>query len=233
MTGIIEATRSVFFDFDGPVCEVFSGIPSSEVAENLVDVMREFSVQLSKKMEGLDFMDALRLSPQAGESALRAVEDRLVEAEIAAVKAAGDPTPGCVASLEAARVSGRDVVIVSNNSVECVREFLMRHNLTSLVQDIVGRPTYEPDRMKPSPYTLRIAASRLGVSLEGCTLVGDSVTDIEAAISAGSMSIGYANRAGKSISLAEAGADAVIGSMDLLADALRGDRPFNHRWPAG
>ncbi|MFD8615479.1 HAD family hydrolase, partial [Streptomyces sp. NPDC059631] len=135
MAGIIEATRGVFLDFDGPVCEVFSGIPSSEVAESLIDVMREFSVQLAKEMEGLDFMDALRLAPQAGESALRAVEDRLVEAEVAAVKAAGDPTPGCVASIQAARASGRDVAIVSNNSAESVRAFLALHNLTSMVQE--------------------------------------------------------------------------------------------------
>ncbi|MEU9139783.1 HAD-IA family hydrolase [Streptomyces sp. NPDC048404] len=225
LADLIEATRSVFLDFDGPVCEVFSGIPASKVAESLVGVMRGFNAQLAQKMEGLDFMDALRVSPRAGERALHAVEDCLVETEIAAVKVAGDPTPGCVASIEAARASGRDVVIVSNNSAECVREFLMRHDLTSHVQEIVGRPTYQPDRMKPSPYMLQIAASRLGVTLEGCTLVGDSVTDIEAAISAGSMSIGYANRAGKDISLAEAGADTVIRSMTVLADALKGGSP--------
>ncbi|MFJ7964403.1 HAD family hydrolase [Streptomyces sp. NPDC096324] len=225
MADIIKATRSVLFDFDGPVCEVFSGIPASEVARTLVDVMREFDVELSKKMEGMDFMDALRVSPQAGEHALRAVEDRLVEAEIAAVKAADGPTLGSVASIEAARTSGRDVAIVSNNSPQCVREFLAAHNLTSLVQEVVGRPTYQPHRMKPSPYMLRMTASRLGVTPQECTLVGDSVTDIEAAISAGSMSIGYANRPGKEISLAGAGADAVIGSMDVLTRALKDGSP--------
>ncbi|MFD5516614.1 HAD family hydrolase [Streptomyces sp. NPDC127066] len=220
LTGAISTAQSVFFDFDGPVCEVFAGIPASEVARSLVDVMQSFDPKLSEKMEGLDFMDALRISPQGGSDALRAVEDRLIEAELAAVKVAGDPTPGAVASLEAARSSGRTVAIVSNNSAECVREFLNQHDLTSLVQEIVGRPAYEPSRMKPSPYLLLVSASRLGVAPEHCTLVGDSVSDIEAAIAAETRSVGYANRAGKELSLAEAGADVVIGSMDDLAEAL-------------
>ncbi|MEU5793359.1 HAD family hydrolase [Streptomyces sp. NPDC047813] len=217
---VISTTRSVLFDFDGPICEVFAGLPASEVARSLVEVMRGFDKDLSEKMEGMDFMDALRVSPQGGEGALRAVEERLVEAELAAVKVAGDPTPGAVASLKAARESGREVAIVSNNSSECVKEFLAYHNLASLVQEIVGRPAHQPHRMKPSPYMLLVAANRLGVAPQVCTLVGDSVTDIEAAISAGATSIGYANRSGKDISLEKAGADSVIGSMGTLADTL-------------
>ncbi|MFB8181542.1 HAD family hydrolase [Streptomyces sp. NPDC055966] len=211
----------MLFDFDGPICEVFSGLPASEVARSLVDVMREFNMELSEEMEGMDFMDAIRISPQGGEAALRAVEERLVEAELEAVKSAGDPTPGAVASLEAARASGRGVAIVSNNSAECVREFLAYHDLASLVEEIVGRPACQPHQLKPSPYMLLMSAARLGAAPQGCTLVGDSVTDIEAAIAAESRSVGYANRPGKELSLAKAGADAVIGSMDVLADALR------------
>lgn len=226
LTDVISATRSIFFDFDGPICEVFSGIPPSEVARSLVCVMRGFDAALSEKMEGMDFMDALRMSPQGGETALRAVEDLLIEAEIAAVEAAVPPSPGSIACLEAARESGHAVAIVSNNSAKCVKRFLENHNLTSLVQEIAGRPTYQPHRMKPSPHLLQKTASRLGITPQVCTLVGDSVTDIEAAISAGAMSIGYANRAGKEFSLTEAGADVVIDSMDALADALRGGAPL-------
>ncbi|MFI5977948.1 HAD family hydrolase [Streptomyces sp. NPDC051452] len=216
----VQATESVFFDFDGPICDVFSGIPASEVARNLVETMREFSHEVSKEMEGKDFMDALRLSPQGGERALRAVEERLIESELAAVKAAGEPTPGAVASLEAARTSGRTVAIVSNNSAECVQKYLAEHHLSSLVQEISGRPIYKPHLMKPAPYSLLRSSGLLGVAPERCTLVGDSVSDVEAAVAAGARSIGFANREGKDVSLADAGADAVIGSMDALAEAL-------------
>ncbi|MYW16750.1 HAD hydrolase-like protein [Streptomyces sp. SID2955] len=216
----VQVTDSVFFDFDGPICDVFSGIPASEVARSLVETMREFSHEISKEMEGMDFMDALRLSPQGGKRALRAVEERLIESELAAVKLAGEPTPGAVASLEAARRSGRAVAIVSNNSAECVQQFLAEHHLSSLVQVISGRPIYKPHLMKPAPYSLLRSSDLLGVAPERCTLVGDSVSDVEAAVVAGARSIGFANRDGKDVSLADAGADVVISSMGVLADAL-------------
>ncbi|MFJ2645947.1 HAD family hydrolase [Streptomyces sp. NPDC087420] len=216
----VKLAGSIFFDFDGPICEVFAGLPASEVAKNLADAMRRFDPILSERMQGMDFVDALRVSPEGGEGALKAIEETLISAEIAAVKVAGEPTPGAVASLQAARSSGRNVAIVSNNSAECVREFLNLHELTSLVHEVVGRPPHEPHRMKPAPDSVLVAAARFGARPQSCTLVGDSVTDVVAAIAAGSTSIGYANRAGKEKALTRAGADAVIDSMAILAEAL-------------
>lgn len=216
----VAASRAVFFDFDGPICDVFSGLPASEVARTLADVMRRFHPDLSEKMRGMDFMDALRISPQAGDDALRAVEQALVALEMDAVKLAGGPTRGAAAALEAAVASGRSVAIVSNNSAECVNEFLARHGLTSLVEEVVGRPVHQPQRMKPSPYSLHFAAERLDVPSRSCVLIGDSVSDVEAAKAAGARSIGYANRARKSAALAEAGADVVIDDMAVVAEAL-------------
>lgn len=74
--------------------------------------------------------------------------------------------------------------------------------------------------MKPDPYSLVLAASRLDLTPAQCTLVGDSVTDIEAARAAGAMSIGYANKPGKAAFLTETGADAVVSEMSAVADAL-------------
>ncbi|MEV6548127.1 HAD family hydrolase [Streptomyces sp. NPDC051597] len=216
----VTATRGMFFDFDGPVCDVFSGLPASEVVRALADVMQRFHSDLSEKMREMDFMDALRVSPQGGEDALVAVEATLVAAEMEAVGLAGDPTPGAVAALKAAATSGRSVAIVSNNSAECVREFLARHELAPLVDEVVGRPGHQPHLMKPSPYSLYRAAELLEVSPRSCALVGDSVSDVAAAIAAAARSIGYANRPGKALALAEAGADAVIDDMATLADAL-------------
>ncbi|MFD9564790.1 HAD family hydrolase [Streptomyces sp. NPDC059994] len=210
----------MFFDFDGPVCEVFSGLPASEVVRALADVMQKFHLGLSEKMREMDFMDALRVSPQGGEEALLAVEATLAAAEMEAVKLAGDPTPGAVAALKAAGTSRRSVAIVSNNSAECVRKFLARHGLAALVGEVVGRPSHQPHRMKPSPYSLYLAADRLNVAPGSCALVGDSVSDVEAANAAAARSIGYANRPGKALALAEAGANAVIDDMATLADAL-------------
>ncbi len=54
-----------------------------------------------------------------------------------------------------------------------------------------------------------------------CTLVGDSVSDIQAARLASVHSIGYANEPGKRESFTAAGAGAIIDSLADLALRLR------------
>ncbi|MEV4868350.1 HAD family hydrolase [Streptomyces syringium] len=218
---VLGATRAVLFDFDGPVCDVFAGLPAHGVAMNLARTVASLDANLGGKARAMDDpMEILRLAPQGGESVLRGIEDALTSAEVAAVKVAGAPISGAVGALEAAHSSGRKVAVVSNNSKECVREFLSRHDLGHLVHEVVGRAAYRPDLMKPAPHSLLLAAQRLGIAPERCTLIGDSVTDIEAADAAGAMAIGYANKPGKDLALTEAGANAVVTEMAAVALAL-------------
>ncbi|MFH9671238.1 HAD family hydrolase [Streptomyces sp. NPDC017405] len=221
LSEVIEATRAVLFDFDGPVCDVFAGRPAAEVARHLADALMRYDAALGAKACGVDDpMEILRLSPQGGESALRAIEEELTKAEVTAVKLAGPPIPGAVAALEAAQSSGRKVAIVSNNSTACVRTFLMLHDLRHLVDAVVGRAPYWPDAMKPDPHSLLKAAAQLNTHPHSCTLIGDSVTDIEAAKATGGHSIGFANKPGKDRALGDAGADVVVTTMTAVAEAL-------------
>ncbi len=75
--------------------------------------------------------------------------------------------------------------------------------------------------MKPNPYSLTMAARLLGVDVTTCVLVGDSLTDIQAAHAVGSAAIGYANKPGKRQAFTQAGAESVIESMNAIGDALR------------
>ncbi|MFC9173697.1 HAD family hydrolase [Streptomyces sp. NPDC057107] len=221
LKNVLEATRAVLFDFDGPICDVFAGQPALDIARQLAATLASFDRSLEYKAYGTnDPMEVLRLAPQAGESALQAVEDKLSQAEVSAVRSAGPPVSGAVAALEAARTSGRKVAIVSNNSAACVHEFLLLHGLQRLVDAVVGRAPYRPEAMKPAPDSLLRASSDLGVPLRDCTLIGDSVTDVEAARATGGRSIGFANKAGKERSLAAAGADVVVITMAAVADSL-------------
>ncbi|WDM14738.1 HAD family hydrolase [Streptomyces lavenduligriseus] len=221
LSEVIEATRTVLFDFDGPVCDVFAGQPAPEVARHLADALTRHDATLGAKASGVDDpMEILRLAPQGGEPAVRTIEEELTKAEVTAVKLAGAPIRGAVAALEAAQSSGRKVAIVSNNSTACVRTFLMLHDLRHLVDAVVGRAPYWPDLMKPDPHSLLKAAAQLGTRPRNCTLIGDSVTDVEAAQAAGSHSIGYANKPGKEGTLGDAGADVVITTMTAVAEAL-------------
>ncbi|MFE7666251.1 HAD family hydrolase [Streptomyces celluloflavus] len=221
LSGVAEVTSGVLFDFDGPICDVFAGRPASGVARELSEVMARHDTALGCKAGGVDDpMEILRLAAQGGETVIRAIEESLTKAEVSAVKVAGPPVPGSVAALEAARSSGRKVAVVSNNSTACVRAFLTLHGLRHLVHEVIGRAAYRPDLMKPDPHSLLLAAARLHVPPKHCTLIGDSVTDVEAARAAGAMSIGFANKPHKDLSLAGAGADAVVTDMTAVADAL-------------
>ncbi|MER5481898.1 HAD family hydrolase [Streptomyces sp. NPDC002812] len=151
---------------------------------------------------------------------VRQDEDALASAELRAVKVAGPPVAGAVQALHAACDAKSRVAVVSNNSSDCVKEFLAINGIAGLVNEVIGRPRPRPDRMKPAPYPLLAAAQALGVEPAEMVLIGDAVTDVEAAMAATARSIGFANKPLKRSTLADAGADVVILDMQAVADAL-------------
>ena len=144
----------------------------------------------------------------------------LQHAEIRAAESAA-PTPGAAEFLAACQDTGRPVAVVSNNCLAAVRAYLERVGLADLVQHIEARDPADPTRMKPSPYLVERAAQAIGVPLTRCLLIGDQPTDIQAAQAVGAASIGYANKPGRYVDLAAAGADAITIQMDELAEAVR------------
>jgi beta-phosphoglucomutase-like phosphatase (HAD superfamily) len=165
-----------------------------------------------------DPMEVLRLAAAGGASVrdLAVLDEKLSEFEVRAV-AGASPTHGShdlVANLFHQHVPA---AVVSNNSARSVRAYWSKYCLPEL--PVFGRPRADPRRMKPSPYLLLSACAELGVDPAMSVLVGDSVTDVEAARSAGTMAIGYANKPGKAVRLQEAGADAIALSMNEV-DAL-------------
>ncbi len=221
LADVFRASTAVLFDFDGPICDVFSGLPAPGIAAELADLVAVHSATLAVRARATDDpMEVHRLSQGGGGALLGAVEAALTEAEVRAVKVAGPPVVGAVQALAAARDSKLCVAIVSNNSAECVNEFMAINGLAGLVDVVVGRPALRPDLMKPAPYPLLSAAAALGVEPQGAVLIGDSLTDIEAAHAAGARSIGYANKPRKQSALTTAGADVVVLDMVDVADAL-------------
>lgn len=222
LASVLASASVVLFDFDGPLCDVFAGRPAPQVARELAQLADDEDLALMAKLSGTgDPLEVLRLAHAANCDLGHAVERALTEAEMDAVKVAGNPTPGATSALELARATGRGVAVVSNNSAECVRSFLDQHGISQHVEEIVGRPRQRPDLMKPNPYSLTMAARLLGVDVTTCVLVGDSLTDIQAAHAVGSAAIGYANKPGKRQAFTQAGAESVIESMNAIGDALR------------
>ncbi|MFK0045861.1 HAD family hydrolase [Streptomyces sp. NPDC090741] len=211
----------MLFDFDGPICDVFRGMPAPAVAADLAEIIASRAPALASRARATDDpMEIHRLSQEGGAALLAEVEAALTAAEVAAVKVAGPPVTGAVQALAAAKESNRRVAVVSNNSAECVREYLAIHGIGGTVDAVVGRPVLRPDLMKPDPYPLLTAAETLGIEPAALVLIGDSTTDVEAARAAGVRSIGFANKPRKQSTLADAGADVVVVGMDAVADVL-------------
>ncbi len=221
LAGALADYDAIFFDFDGPICHVFQGLPAPGVAKELSTLLASLTPRLADAAHATDDpMVVHQLACEGGQEVLAAVEAALTKAEVRAVGVAGAPTGGAVEAITAARASGRRVAIVSNNSADCVHAYLAAQGLSHTVEAVVGRPALRPALMKPSPHPLLEAAAILGVSPERSALVGDSVTDIEAARAAGAGSIGFANKPGKDRALAFAGANAVVDDMAAIARSL-------------
>lgn len=217
----LAGARALLFDFDGPLCAVFAGLPAPQVAEQLTELVASKDQALGAKAAATnDPLVVLRIAYEADPALGHEVERALIAAEVRAVALAGAPTPGAVEALEASKAAGRPVAVVSNNSPECVRTFLELHGLSELVVAVLGRPAEQPHLMKPNPHSLIRAAALLQADVTACTLIGDTYTDIQAAHAAGATAIGYANKPHKREAFAGLGAEAITDDMRAIADAL-------------
>jgi HAD superfamily hydrolase (TIGR01662 family) len=222
LDAIIGRTRYLLLDFDGPICSIFAGLPAPVVAE-----------QLRKLFPADQLPDEIRDSPDpievfiysatvSPELAAR-VEGEMADLEVAAA-ATAEPTPHADEVIASCRETGRAIGVVSNNSTRAVNAYLERHGLRDSIALVTGRSSADPALLKPSPHLLDEAVHGLDADNARSALVGDSVTDIEAAHSAGIASIGYANKPGKREDMTQAGANAVVISMVDVALSLRARR---------
>ena len=90
---------------------------------------------------------------------------------------------------------------------------------------IAGRTEPDPRLLKPHPHLILRALDALGSDPATCALVGDSISDIQAAQKANTASIGFANKPGKAERLQSAGADAIVVTMTELYGALLALQP--------
>ncbi|MGH7747116.1 MAG: HAD family hydrolase [Candidatus Dormibacteria bacterium] len=76
------------------------------------------------------------------------------------------------------------------------------------------------DRTRGGAHLVLRTTDALGTEPDRAALLGDSISDIQAARAARAGSIGLANKPGKRARLSGAGAGAVIDTMEQLAGAL-------------
>ncbi|NMH80072.1 HAD hydrolase-like protein [Pseudonocardia xinjiangensis] len=82
---------------------------------------------------------------------------------------------------------------------------------------IAGRTRARVEDLKPEPYLLRRALGDREAEPADAGLIGDSITDIQAARAAGTAVIAFANKPGKDRALRSFEPEALIRSMDEVA----------------
>jgi phosphoglycolate phosphatase len=218
LTAIVARTRLLLLDFDGPICSIFAGLPAATVADHL---RKLFPGELPDEIAATpDPIEVFCYSATVSDDMAARVEAEMADLEVSAVPTA-EPTPYVHEVIASARESRRTIGIVSNNSPHAVNAYLDRHGLNDGIRLVVARTSHDPALLKPSPHLIVQAVRGLDADPAATALVGDSLTDIEAAHRADVASIGYANKPGKRERMAELQAGAVITSMADLALSFR------------
>jgi phosphoglycolate phosphatase len=216
---ILTRTTALLLDFDGPVCSVFAGLSAHTVVTQLCLVLADGGygdppVEIEKSD---DPFQVLTYAANLGDAEARYVNAAFTAHEAVAT---AEPTPGTHDLIRAWSATGRPLAIVSNNSTIAIHAYLDLHDLRPHVTHVSARTSPDPALLKPHPHLLTTALTALNVPAAAATFLGDSVTDIEAARAAHTMSIGYANKPGKKAELMTAGADTVICTPATLSEQI-------------
>ncbi|WP_051760673.1 HAD family hydrolase [Herbidospora cretacea] len=220
LQAVMSKVKYLLLDFDGPICDIFAGLPAPEVAARLRVALEESGAELPGEVHDMDDpLEVFKFSASIGDRLNVLALEILAELEVKASETAR-LTPGASDLMRNARRNGMSIAIVSNNSVAAVTAFLEREDLNGQVSYISARSAADPSLMKPNPHLLDQALSYLGADPSSAMLVGDSVTDMEVATLSGVVAVGFANRPEKVKRLADAGADHIVTDMRELAASL-------------
>ena len=108
--------------------------------------------------------------------------------------------------------------VVSARDGASTREFLDYFELTSYFRVIVTAQTCH--HTKPFPDPIIYAAEALGVAVDRCVMVGDTIVDIQSGKSAGTQTVGVLCGFGTEKELKRRGADMILSSTAKLKDHL-------------
>ena len=125
--------------------------------------------------------------------------------------------PGIVPMLEELSTRYPFAIVTARNEVTTT-QFLEINGLERFFPNVISSQTCQ--RTKPFPDPLFHAAEILGVPVEACLMVGDTVTDVRAALSAGAQSLSVLCGFGTENELQKSGTHAILPSTSMLADLL-------------
>lgn len=226
---LLGRARAVLFDFDGPVCDLFAGRSTQPVALEIKAMARKKWNSLDPAVEACDdshgILHFLRdMLDRRGDAvldptALSAANDIVTRYEYEAARSAV-PAPGIQLLLDTLLGQGKRLAVVTNNAEGPVRKFLELHGMSRKFEAVCGRDPREPRCMKPDPSSVRRALECLGrMSPDAAVMVGDQLTDLQAAVSAEVGFLGYSTDHERGRLLHREGAQGVVASHAQLIAA--------------
>lgn len=217
----------VLFDFDGPLCRLFPGGSSMDVADDLRRAVADAGA--------IDVLSAAERADKDPHVVLRAVHRArwnrdlgdLVECLDALVtKGELEAVPDALDTADADRLvrwldgRGDRLAVVTNNAARAADAYLREKRLRRCFEAVHGRSA-DPDLMKPHPDVLHRALRDLRLEPDDAVMIGDTPTDFVAAERAGVRFIGYGRNTEKRLRLRESGAKVVLGSYAPLLELAR------------
>ena len=219
---LLTAARCLFFDFDGPLVNLYGAHRASDVAETLWKSVNswELEVELTEPNNPTQILLDLAHHLAGPELDHHVVElgKLLADQEIIAV-ASAPPTPYADLLVRRLSARGRTIAVTTNNSAEAAVGYLRLRGLTACFAGHVYGRSVDPRLMKPDPTCVRAALDGTGAEPGACLLIGDSPHDYEAARAAEVPFLGYARNTGKERMLREAGAVHIVNSLAPVYEA--------------
>ncbi|MFI2203641.1 HAD family hydrolase [Streptomyces sp. NPDC020192] len=212
---LITPARFVLWDFDGPLCRLFAGLRAEQVVAGLVEWLERRGLHgllTDSEREAPDPEAVLRAvgRRQPGSDLVAELEERLTQEELRAV-AFALPTSYADPLIRTWTAVGVRMAVTTGNSPHTVRAYLESRGLVDCFSPHIYGRTHRLDR----------ALTGMTAPPSRTLMIGDTVSDLEAAREAGVPFLGCARHEGRERSLRAAGAELVVSSLEPLLMLLR------------
>ncbi|MDF6043297.1 HAD hydrolase-like protein [Streptomyces sp. JH14] len=224
LSALFASAKCVLFDFDGPVCDLFSGHTAKRVAQALAGELGLRGGDPAHVSEAVGERDPLAVlrtvaGLYANPELVGHLERRLTAEEVEATRSA-EATPGADLLIRTLRDGGFVLAVTTNNSATAVHHYLESRGTADCFRPHVHGRMSDPALLKPDPHCLGRALESTGSAAADALMIGDSWADREAARRLGIPFIGYAKNHRKWEALgAEDGV--TVGRLELLVEAVK------------